>query len=177
MRRILVFCSFLALAGCSDGGLSEQKRADMNASMSLCDVKFPPQIGNYANNARCKGEAAVRTTEEVKQDPTSIIQLTNALVNLWARVDRGEISVQAANQEISMYSAQMHAQSEYAKQQRAERNRQNWGAALMGMSAGMQGFSNGYNAGYRSAPVNTYQSPTTCMTHPSGGGFVTSCNH
>ncbi|MFT8896264.1 MAG: hypothetical protein ABF968_04795 [Acetobacter sp.] len=175
MKRILAFCCFFALVGCSDDGISKQKLTEMNESMGNCDMKFPSEIGNYANNTRCKGEVAIRTTEAIKQDPSSIIQLTNALVNLWSRVDRGEISVQAANQEISMYSAQMHAQSEYAKQQRAEKSRAAWGDALMGMSAGMAAFNNGYSHPSYVAPV--YRSPTTCMTQPSGGGFVTSCNH
>lgn len=147
----------------------------MNSDMNSCDVKFPRIIGNYANNARCKGEIAIRTAEASKQNPASIIQLSNGLVALWDRVDRGEISPQAAEQEISMYSAQMHAQSEYAKQQKAAQNRQRWGSALMGMSQGMAAFNNGYSHPTYVAPA--YQSPTTCMTQPSGGGLVTSCNH
>lgn len=175
MKRILAFCSFFALVGCSDDGISKQSLTKMNNDMHLCDMKFPREMGNYANNARCRGEVAIRTTEDSNKDPSSIIQLSNALVTLWSRVDNGEITAQAADQEISMYSAQMDAQSEYAKQQRAEKSRAAWGNALMGMGAGMAAFNNGYSHPSYVAPA--YHSPTTCMTQPSTGGFVTSCNH
>lgn len=170
MKRILSFCSLVALASCS--AEHERQQSMKEALVGAQDCRALPTHGM---RARCIGSRMLQVDQKNSIDPKYDIQKISVMAQVEDAVDRGQISEQDANQRITLAFSAIDAQ---AKSDDGVRSRRAWRNALMGIGAGMQGASNGYaNAVRQNQYISSYQSPTQCITQPSGAGFVTSCNH
>lgn len=167
MRYILAACSFLALASCS----SEQGR-QKSMKEALAQSQDCHMLPTHGMRARCIGSRMLQADQRNSINPKYDMQKIAAMTQIEDAIDQGRISEQDGNQRLSLVFSAIDAQ---AKSDDSTNSRRAWGHALMGMSAGMSSFNNGYSNPSYIAPA--YRSPTTCMTQPSGNGLVTSCNH
>lgn len=167
MKIYLFPLFFLALASCSSENARQNSMKEALSQSQNCHA-----LPTHGLRARCIGSRMLQADQRNGINPKYDVQKIDAMTQIEDAVDHGQISEQDGNQRLSLAFSAIDAQ---AKSDDTTRSRAMWGNALMGMSAGMASFNNGYSHPSYVAPA--YRSPTTCMTQPSGGGFVTSCNH
>lgn len=162
MKRVIAFCSLIALASCSAEHERQQSMKEALAGSQDCRT-----LPTHGMRARCIGSRMLQADQRNSINPKYDIQKISAMTQVEDAVDRGQISEQDANQRITLAFSAIDAQ---AKSDDGVRSRRAWRNALMGIGAGMQGASNGYANSIRQ---NQSMPTFNCTTMPMGAGQTT----
>lgn len=170
MRNIAISAAILLLAGCASGAaarLAANKEAVILA-------KECPALPSHGMRARCIGTKMLEADSRHGVDPKYDLQKIKGMTDIEDAVDKGLISEQDADQRIALLFSEIDAIADSDDRGREQASNAAAGAALQ---QGFQNASRSFQNGAATLQPSAYHSPTTCMTQPSGGGFVTSCNH